>query len=185
MNYQRHYGQLIERARARGKLEVYTERHHVVPRCLGGSDELSNLVHLTPEEHYVAHQLLAKMHPGIDKIVYAACLMAQSPNGARSCNRLYGWLKRRLARTQSIRFSGKVWTPEQNAARSTRVVDLWSNSDFRARATAGMRGKSWSEERRAAKSASMRGKPGRVWTAEQKAKLSETKRKQYAERSMS
>jgi hypothetical protein len=32
---------------------------------MDGSDLVSNLVYLTPEEHYVAHQLLVKMYPEI------------------------------------------------------------------------------------------------------------------------
>ena len=70
MDYTKHYNLLIERAKNR-LLECYTERHHIVPRCMGGSDDLDNLVDLTPEEHYVAHQLLVKMHPGEHKLVYA------------------------------------------------------------------------------------------------------------------
>ena len=41
----------------------YVERHHILPKCVGGGDESENLVPLTPEEHYLAHQLLVKMHP--------------------------------------------------------------------------------------------------------------------------
>jgi len=29
---------------------------------MGGSDDKSNLVDLTPEEHFLAHQLLLKIH---------------------------------------------------------------------------------------------------------------------------
>ena len=30
-------------------------RHHIVPKFLGGTDEVDNLVYLTPEEHAQAH----------------------------------------------------------------------------------------------------------------------------------
>ena len=66
-----HYGRLIERAKTR-QLTGYVEKHHVVPKCIGGTDEKSNLVKLTPEEHYVAHQLLVKIYPDNDSLVYAA-----------------------------------------------------------------------------------------------------------------
>jgi hypothetical protein len=56
MNYKKIYDQLVERATSR-ILEDYTETHHIVPRCMGGTDSLDNLVELTPEEHYLAHQL--------------------------------------------------------------------------------------------------------------------------------
>lgn len=38
--------------------EIYTEVHHIIPKCLGGSDEYDNLVRLTSEEHYLAHWYL-------------------------------------------------------------------------------------------------------------------------------
>lgn len=43
----------------------YNERHHIVPRALGGSDDASNLVRLTAREHFIAHMLLAKIHGGV------------------------------------------------------------------------------------------------------------------------
>ena len=53
MNYEAHYERLIERGRLRGQRIGYMERHHIVPRCLGGKDEEENLVWLTAREHYV------------------------------------------------------------------------------------------------------------------------------------
>ena len=34
---------------------------HVVPKCLGGSNDTSNLVSLTYREHFICHKLLCKM----------------------------------------------------------------------------------------------------------------------------
>jgi hypothetical protein len=92
MDYQKIYNSLIERARSR-KLLSYTERHHVLPRCQGGSDEAENLVDLTPEEHYVAHQLLVKLNPGHEGLLYAAQMMGTSRPGSRQ----YGWIKRQMS----------------------------------------------------------------------------------------
>jgi len=83
-------------------VEDYTENHHVIPRCLGGPDTKNNLVRLTPEEHYVAHQLLVKIYPDNNALVNAAVMMV----AGRSNNKLYGWLKRRFSKTQSTRQSG-------------------------------------------------------------------------------
>ena len=93
MNYQKHYNLLIERAKNRN-LEGYKERHHIVPCCMGGTDERDNLVELTAEEHFVAHQLLVKMYPDHDGLKWAAVLMTGHSNGKRANNKLYGWLKR-------------------------------------------------------------------------------------------
>jgi len=63
MNYSNHYNLLIERAKIR-TLTSYKEAHHIFPKCLGGTDEPSNLVNLTYREHYIAHLLLAKIYGG-------------------------------------------------------------------------------------------------------------------------
>lgn len=94
MNYKKHYDLLIEQAKTR-QLTGYVERHHIVPKCIGGTNEKSNLVELTPEAHYVAHQLLVKMYPEIDSLVYAANKMTVSSKTVKRNNKRYGWLKRR------------------------------------------------------------------------------------------
>jgi hypothetical protein len=102
MNYKKIYDNLIFRGKNR-ILNEGTESHHIIPRCLGGDDSLENLVDLTYEEHYVAHQLLVKLYPNNPKIIMAAVMMR--PN--RPSNKLYGWLKRRFAEVQSKAQSGK------------------------------------------------------------------------------
>lgn len=95
MNYHGIYAALIDRSRSR-VLIGYVERHHILPKCLGGSDEATNIAILTPEEHYLAHQLLVKMHPNHQGLLFAAVSMARGGNGVQGRkNKLYGWLKRR------------------------------------------------------------------------------------------
>jgi len=96
MNYVHHYTALIERARLR-TLREYTESHHIIPQCLMGSDDVNNLVELTPEEHYVAHLLLVKIYPENRKLIHAAVMMTVNGNGHKRNNKLYGWLRRRHA----------------------------------------------------------------------------------------
>jgi len=62
--------------------EGYTERHHIIPQSLGGSDEKENLVELTAREHFICHWLLIKMTEGEDrsKMLYAL-------NGMKAENR--------------------------------------------------------------------------------------------------
>lgn len=120
MNYRKHYNRLIRRARNR-TLCGYSERHHIIPRCMGGGDEESNLVRLTPEEHYVAHLLLVKMHPRHSGLVWAAvCMTSPAPKhwGHLRNNKLYGWLRRKCAKTMSMRMTGRVPSKEENEKRS-------------------------------------------------------------------
>jgi hypothetical protein len=59
--YVKIYFDLMSKAKSRDDVAGYTERHHVVPRCLGGSNASDNLVRLTAREHFLAHLLLIKM----------------------------------------------------------------------------------------------------------------------------
>jgi len=101
MNYEKIYDSLISKAQNR-ILETYTETHHIVPKCIGGTDNINNLVELAPEEHYLAHQLLVKIYPQNHSLVKAAAMMI--PN--RPSNKMYGWLKRRFAKAQSVSQTG-------------------------------------------------------------------------------
>lgn len=101
MNYEKIYNALIEKARIR-ELSEYSEMHHIVPRCIGGTDDKENLIKLTPEEHYVAHQLLTKIYPSNYSLVKAASMMI--PN--RPSNKMYGWLRRRFSKAKSIEQTG-------------------------------------------------------------------------------
>jgi hypothetical protein len=60
--YERIYLELIEKVKSRKiPKSEYKEVHHIIPRCMGGSDSKENLVDLTAREHYIAHALLWKM----------------------------------------------------------------------------------------------------------------------------
>jgi ribosomal protein S27AE len=90
------------------------EIHHVVPKCLGGNNSPENLVCLTPEEHYVAHQLLYKIHKDTNyamRLIAAtkAMITDRCSNGKRN-NKLYGWIRRRHAEEMSIMRMGKKHT---------------------------------------------------------------------------
>lgn len=101
MNYKRIYESLIDRAKNRN-LEQYTETHHIIPKCMGGSDEKENLVELTPEEHYVSHQLLVKIYPDNRRLAKAAHMMATG----RITNKAYGWVKRKFINAMKIDQAG-------------------------------------------------------------------------------
>jgi NUMOD3 motif len=87
MDYQTVYDDLILKFRD-AKTEGYTESHHIIPRCLGGGNEPSNLVDLPARYHFVAHLLLAKIHGG--KLIYAAWRMHTT---RKYSSRRYEWLQ--------------------------------------------------------------------------------------------
>jgi hypothetical protein len=79
--YTKYYNLLTSRAKGR-ILTEYTERHHIIPQSLGGSNDKDNLVDLTAREHFICHWLLIKMTDGEQrsKMLYAL-------NGMKAENR--------------------------------------------------------------------------------------------------
>jgi hypothetical protein len=79
MEYLQIYNQIIERAKNR-ILEGYKEKHHIVPKCLGGNNDKDNLVELTAKEHFLCHMLLCEIYSNNNKLWYALFLMATNKN---------------------------------------------------------------------------------------------------------
>jgi len=80
------YGRVYESICERGKLrltEEYTEKHHIIPRCMGGSDVKSNITVLTAREHFIAHWLLHRMHPLDKGLAHAFWMMSNIYNTHR------------------------------------------------------------------------------------------------------
>ena len=80
--YQKTYSALVDKAKTRGlnknTLEGYYEKHHILPKCMGGSDSEDNLVLLTYREHVLAHMLLTKIYPNNYKLFHAIYFMMNS-----------------------------------------------------------------------------------------------------------
>lgn len=71
------YIQRILSSRQNIKVEGLTHRHHIIPKCVGGTNEPSNLIYLYHQEHYETHRLLALENPSNHKLQYAWFLMAR------------------------------------------------------------------------------------------------------------
>ena len=74
MNYQKIYNDIIERSRLENRKKghnVYYEQHHVIPVCMNGTNEKTNLVLLTAREHFIAHWLLIRIYPANRKLAHA------------------------------------------------------------------------------------------------------------------
>jgi hypothetical protein len=74
MNYQKIYNDLILKAKQENRIKysgIYYEKHHIIPKCLGGSNIKDNLILLTAREHFVAHKLLLLIHPKNRGLIYA------------------------------------------------------------------------------------------------------------------
>jgi hypothetical protein len=114
MDYKKHYNLLMLKASKREKLNVYQEEHHVIPRCLGGSDDQSNLVLLTPEEHFIAHKLLAKIYPDNIRILYAFNFMSAPVSGRKIDNKKFGYVRKQLSEMMKSELNPMRRFPEKN-----------------------------------------------------------------------
>ena len=71
------YEKLVHNNRGldKSKLDGYYEIHHIIPKSLGGSNDINNLVLLTYEEHIKAHMLLYILYPENTKLLGAFKLL--------------------------------------------------------------------------------------------------------------
>jgi hypothetical protein len=90
MNYSRIEQEIIIRAKLenRDTSESYFELHHIIPRCLGGTNDENNLVLLTGREHYMIHWLLSKIHKNY-KLASAFNNMSKTSKG--QCRDITAW----------------------------------------------------------------------------------------------
>lgn len=113
MNYQKHYNLLIKKALNRN-IGCYLEEHHILPRCLGGSNDRSNLIKLTPEEHFLAHKLLTKMYPDNLKVLYAFNFMSAPISGRKIDNKKFGFVRRQISELMKTDLNPIKRFPEKN-----------------------------------------------------------------------
>lgn len=81
------YQRLMTKATLESRIKsdtVYYERHHIIPKSLGGSNAKINLVLLTPREHFIAHLLLVRMVKDEDvyRMVNAICRFKKKATNA-------------------------------------------------------------------------------------------------------
>lgn len=121
--YTRVYQLIIKQALIRSLSDVISERHHIIPKSLGGSNCSSNLVNLTPKEHYICHLLLPKMtvdKTHRQKMLYAMwCMINGNGNSKRhSCSaRRYQIAKEELShiRREFMKANNPTRLPEVRA----------------------------------------------------------------------
>ena len=100
--YTKWYYQIIENALTRININEYTEKHHIIPRSLGGLDDINNIIRLTGKEHFICHWLLTKMisNPLLVYKMTAAFWYMNNTRGDQYCSRTYS--KARIAHAKEI-----------------------------------------------------------------------------------
>lgn len=110
--YTKWYYKIINAALTRS-IHGYSERHHIIPRSLGGTNDLNNLVRLTAREHFICHRLLVRMTSDLNrsKMAFAAFRMTQrSKFHAQShyiTSKTYEYIRRDFSIACSVTRKGK------------------------------------------------------------------------------
>jgi hypothetical protein len=107
--YTKIYYDIITRAKLR-VIDGYVEKHHIIPKCIGGDNSDQNIVKLTAREHYICHHLLTKMHD-FSGLKYAFILMmVNNPHQERNfkiSSKMYEISKRMNSELATEKFKGK------------------------------------------------------------------------------
>lgn len=117
------YNSIIQNAKLRNNNDGYIERHHIIPRSLGGNNSIDNIVTLTAKEHFICHLLLTKMTEGVarSKMIFAFVAMSRSSNTQERYNinsRLFESVKKQRIHTiesrkkMSVAATGRKQTME-------------------------------------------------------------------------
>lgn len=101
------YELIISRAQLRTLPEnTYTEKHHIIPRSIGGSNKKSNLAILTAREHFICHRLLTRFLKGQAKMKmsFATWIMLTNNNPHQKrykvTSRIYEFIKQEMVAVQ-------------------------------------------------------------------------------------
>jgi hypothetical protein len=117
MNYYKIYNQLTTRAKVEEQDRLllknkgnYFESHHILPRCMQGTDSKDNIAILTAREHFLAHWLLCRIYPDNNKIAHAFWMMCNWKSNKQyrvvPNSRIYQESKEIIAKITSKRFKG-------------------------------------------------------------------------------
>lgn len=106
--YTKWYFSIIKNSKPIG----YTEKHHIIPKSLGGSNKKENLIKLSAREHYIVHLLLMKMcvnKRDREKMAAAYQHMSKTRNSStkqRYNSRLYDYHKKIRIKILTEQMSG-------------------------------------------------------------------------------
>lgn len=164
------YNNLVEKAKTRGlnkrKLGYYTEKHHIVPKCMGGKNERSNYVLFTFREHLVAHELLARIYDDIVDLKHVLYFMYHGSSKEhkieiRMTSRQLEELRIASIEFLSKKFKGREikreWTEKASKTKKERYNKGLSDYSRKMMAL-GRVGMVFTEERKKKISESMKGK---------------------------
>jgi len=125
--YTRWYFNIVN-ARLLNPAQGYTEKHHIIPKSMGGSNRKSNLVSLTAKEHFVCHLLLTRMTDS--KGMRLAALAMTRSNRTQKRHKVTGRMFQSIREAASLAVTGtnnpmygKTHSPETRKKISDKVIE--------------------------------------------------------------
>jgi len=195
--YTKWYFNIIRNAAASTR---YVEKHHIIPRCIGGTNRRENIVSLTAREHFICHLLLTKMTTG--KVKQAMCWAVGkfAQENKNQDRKFTSWEYQKIRENISLARKGTKHSEETRKKMSEKrrgkspwnkgVTGITHSEESNRKRSSTLTGRIISEEHRAKISASKlgkpsgmlgkqstrKGKPGTRHSEETKKKLSEMRR---------
>jgi len=183
--YETWYNSITVNAKTRAT-EGYVERHHIIPKSLGGNDTKENLVDLTAREHFICHWLLVKIHSGEAKSKMVYALNGMKRNGkytqryeTKITSRVYENLKKEFSIVHSATMKGKEpWnrgipiTEEQKEKNRKAALGKKMSPESIAKGVEKRTGQKRTNEQKARMSAAMTGIKKGPMSKEQKEAIS-------------
>jgi hypothetical protein len=106
MDYLKIYNKITNNGKNR-VLTGYTETHHIIPKCVGGTNDEWNLVKLTAKEHFICHLLLCEIYPKNKKLKFALWNMCNVSRDYQKRYKVSGKLYEIIRKEYSKSVTGK------------------------------------------------------------------------------
>lgn len=169
--YLKHYNNLCDKARSRSAFEGYFEKHHVIPKSLGGTDDTSNIVLLSAREHYIAHKILVRITNGTSKFKMINAWFRMSCQGVNPAfdfinSRKFEQARMAFASTAGWALKGRTYEQIHGVEKAHKLKQQKSTQKSHER-----KGKSWEEifgSEKAAEMKQIRGAQSIVWNTGRK-----------------
>lgn len=141
-------------------IEGYIEKHHILPRSMGGTNAKDNLISLTGRQHYLAHWMLWKAYGG--SMTRAFFMMSNVRKNHYRNSKVYEKARKQYAKEVSKQLTGKPaqskFTPEHREKLRQAKLGKKLTAEHRANVGKAQLGRKLSEETKRKISESKRAK---------------------------
>ena len=160
------------------ELSGYNERHHILPKCMGGSNKKSNIVLMPVRYHVIAHMVLSKAYPDNQNLKIAVFCMFSVGHEKR-----FSELNKMFSSREIKEIRQKI--AKETSGENSPNYGLVRSEEFKEKVRQANIGKKASEETKKKMSDARSGDRnpffGKHLTEEKKRKMSETKKRKFAE----